>query len=47
MPGEHRDDVTDHLRAALGDLFDKVDVEVINPGGRSIVMLDGFNYLGD
>ena len=25
----------------------KVDVEVINPGGRSIVMLDGFNYLGD
>lgn|GEM_PF-6559753 len=25
----------------------KVDVEVINPDGRSIVMLDGFNYLGD
>lgn len=25
----------------------KVDVEVINPGGRSIVLLDRFNYLGD
>jgi hypothetical protein len=25
----------------------KVDVEVINPGGRSIVLLDKFKYLGD
>ncbi|MEA2873666.1 MAG: hypothetical protein QOH67_3642 [Hyphomicrobiales bacterium] len=25
----------------------KVDLEVINPGGRSIVLLEGFKYLGD
>lgn len=25
----------------------KVDLEVINPGGRSIVLLEGFTYLGD
>jgi len=25
----------------------KVDVEVINPGGRSIVLLQKFKYLGD
>ena len=25
----------------------KVDVEVINPGGRSIVLLEKFKYLGD
>lgn len=25
----------------------KVDLEVINPGGRSIVLIEGFKYLGD
>ncbi len=29
LPGENGDDVTEHLRAALGDLYDHVDVEII------------------
>ena len=40
MPGEHHDDVTAHLRAALGDLFDKVDVEVIMDDPASISRVD-------
>ena len=40
LPGEHHDDVTAHLRAALGDLFDKVDVEVIMDDPASISRVD-------
>ena len=29
MPGDHTDEVTAHLRHALGDLYDDVDVEII------------------
>jgi acetylornithine deacetylase/succinyl-diaminopimelate desuccinylase-like protein len=29
LPGEHAEDVDAHLRAALGDLYDRVDVEVV------------------
>jgi acetylornithine deacetylase/succinyl-diaminopimelate desuccinylase-like protein len=29
MPGDHTDEVNEHLQAALGDLYDAVDVEII------------------
>ena len=40
LPGEAHDDVTAHLRAALGDLYDKVDVEVIMDDPASISRVD-------
>jgi len=40
LPGEGHDDVTAHLRAALGDLYDKVDVEVIMDDPASISRTD-------
>jgi acetylornithine deacetylase/succinyl-diaminopimelate desuccinylase-like protein len=41
MPGEHTDDVTAHLRAALGDdLFDRVEVEVLMDDPASISRTD-------
>jgi acetylornithine deacetylase/succinyl-diaminopimelate desuccinylase-like protein len=40
LPGERHDDVTAHLRAALGDLFDKVEVEVIMDDPASISRVD-------
>ncbi|HSB84744.1 MAG TPA: M20/M25/M40 family metallo-hydrolase [Ilumatobacteraceae bacterium] len=40
LPGEGHDDVTAHLRAALGDLYDKVDVEVIMDDPASISRVD-------
>ena len=40
LPGERHDDVTAHLRAALGDLYDKVEVEVIMDDPASISRLD-------
>ena len=40
LPGERHDDVTAHLRAALGDLFDKVEIEVIMDDPASISRTD-------
>ena len=40
LPGEHHDDVTAHLRAALGDLYDKVEIEVIMDDPASISRVD-------
>jgi acetylornithine deacetylase/succinyl-diaminopimelate desuccinylase-like protein len=41
MPGEHTDDVTAHLRAALGDdLFERLDVEVLMDDPASISRID-------
>ena len=40
LPGEGHDDVTAHLRAALGDLYDKVEVEVIMDDPASISRVD-------
>jgi acetylornithine deacetylase/succinyl-diaminopimelate desuccinylase-like protein len=40
LPGERHDDVTAHLRAALGDLYDKVEVEVIMDDPASISRVD-------
>jgi acetylornithine deacetylase/succinyl-diaminopimelate desuccinylase-like protein len=40
LPGEAHDDVTAHLKAALGDLYDKVDVEVIMDDPASISRVD-------
>ncbi len=40
LPGERHDDVTAHLSAALGDLFDKVEVEVIMDDPASISRVD-------
>ena len=41
LPGERAEDVTDHLRAALGEeLFDQVDVEVIMNDPASISRTD-------
>ncbi|MGZ4673050.1 MAG: M20/M25/M40 family metallo-hydrolase [Ilumatobacteraceae bacterium] len=40
LPGEGHDDVTAHLKAALGDLYDKVDVEVIMDDPASISRVD-------
>ncbi len=41
MPGEHTDEVTAHLRAALGDeLFERVDVEVLMDDAASISRTD-------
>ena len=37
MPGDHTDEVDAHLQAALGDLYDAVDIEIImiNPASLS------------
>src|SRR5215213_4478105 len=41
MPGEHTDEVTAHLKAALGDdLFDRLDVEVVMDDPASISRVD-------
>jgi acetylornithine deacetylase/succinyl-diaminopimelate desuccinylase-like protein len=40
LPGEDAESVTGHLRAALGDLWDKVDVEVIMNDPASISRSD-------
>jgi acetylornithine deacetylase/succinyl-diaminopimelate desuccinylase-like protein len=40
LPGETHDDVTAHLRVALGDLFDKVEIEVIMNDPASISRVD-------
>ncbi len=41
MPGEHTDEVTAHLRAALGeDLFDQVEIEVLMDDPASISRVD-------
>ncbi|MDP9463818.1 MAG: M20/M25/M40 family metallo-hydrolase [Actinomycetota bacterium] len=40
LPGERHDDVTAHLREALGDLYDKVEVEVIMDDPASISRVD-------
>jgi acetylornithine deacetylase/succinyl-diaminopimelate desuccinylase-like protein len=40
LPGETHDDVTVHLRAALGDLFDKVEIEVVMNDPASISRVD-------
>jgi acetylornithine deacetylase/succinyl-diaminopimelate desuccinylase-like protein len=40
LPGEGHDDVTAHLRAALGDLYDKVEVEVIMDDPASMSRVD-------
>ena len=40
LPGEGHDDVTAHLQAALGDLYDKVEVEVIMDDPASISRVD-------
>ena len=40
LPGESSDDVTAHLRAALGDLYPKVDVEVIMDDPASLSRVD-------
>ena len=40
LPGEGHDDVTAHLRAALGDLYDKVDIDVITDDPASMSRVD-------
>ena len=41
MPGEHTDEVTAHLRAALGDdLFERVEVEILMDDPASISRTD-------
>jgi acetylornithine deacetylase/succinyl-diaminopimelate desuccinylase-like protein len=41
MPGEHTDEVTQHLRAALGDdLFERVEVEILMDDPASISRTD-------
>ncbi len=40
LPGEGHDDVTAHLRAALGDLFDRAQVEVIMDDPATISRTD-------
>ena len=40
LPGEHADDVDAHLRAALGDLYDRVEVEVVMNDPASISRSD-------
>lgn len=41
MPGEHTDEVTAHLRAALGDeLFDRVEIEVLMDDPSSLSRTD-------
>ena len=40
LPGERHDDVAAHLRAALGDLYDRVEVEVIMDDPASISRID-------
>jgi acetylornithine deacetylase/succinyl-diaminopimelate desuccinylase-like protein len=41
MPGEHTDEVTSHLRAALGDdLYERVDVEVLMDDPASMSRVD-------
>jgi acetylornithine deacetylase/succinyl-diaminopimelate desuccinylase-like protein len=41
MPGEHTDEVTAHLRAALGDdLFERVEIEVLMDDPASISRID-------
>ena len=40
LPGEHSDDVDAHLRAALGDLYDRVDVEIVMNDPASISRTD-------
>ena len=40
LPGDGPDEVNDHLKAALGDLWDKVDVEVIMNDPASISRTD-------
>jgi len=40
LPGEHADDVDAHLRAALGDLYDRVEVEIVMNDPASISRSD-------
>jgi acetylornithine deacetylase/succinyl-diaminopimelate desuccinylase-like protein len=40
LPGEHAEDVDAHLRAALGDLYDRVEVEVLMNDPASISRSD-------
>ena len=40
LPGETADDVDAHLRAALGDLYDRVDVEIVMNDPASISRTD-------
>jgi acetylornithine deacetylase/succinyl-diaminopimelate desuccinylase-like protein len=40
LPGERGDDVEQHLRAALGDLFDVVEVEVLMDDAASMSRVD-------
>jgi acetylornithine deacetylase/succinyl-diaminopimelate desuccinylase-like protein len=40
LPGEGTDEVDGHLRAALGDLYDRVEVEVIMNDPASISRID-------
>ena len=40
LPGEHADDVDAHLRAALGDLYDRVEVEMLMNDPASISRSD-------
>jgi len=40
MPGDHTDEVDAHLRAALGDLYDEVDVEIIMNDPASLSPID-------
>jgi acetylornithine deacetylase/succinyl-diaminopimelate desuccinylase-like protein len=40
LPGEGPDDVDAHLRAALGDLYDRVDVEVVMNDAATISRVD-------
>ena len=36
LPGEHAEDVDAHLRAALGDLYDRVEVEIVMNDAASV-----------
>ena len=40
LPGEHAEDVDAHLRAALGDLYDRVEVEIVMNDPASISRSD-------
>jgi acetylornithine deacetylase/succinyl-diaminopimelate desuccinylase-like protein len=40
LPGEDADDVDAHLRAALGDLYDRVEVEVVMNDPASMSRVD-------
>jgi acetylornithine deacetylase/succinyl-diaminopimelate desuccinylase-like protein len=40
VPGETADDVDAHLRSALGDLYDRVDIEIVMNDPASISRID-------